>query len=113
MKPQFSPTQGRIARAVVLYLSRDGNKPWCTTDGRVESIESEPWSSLTFAGERHRLIIRLCRAVPAAIDGADLAVPGAIVAIERADWTTSGDGAVLTLDLLAIAATSLKTPPTR
>ncbi len=105
MKPQFSPTQGRIARAVVLYLSDDRNKPWCATDGCVVSIESKPWSSLTFDGERHRLIVRVGRAVPAAIDGAALAVPGAIVAVERADWTAAGDGAVLTLDLLTIAAT--------
>lgn len=70
----------------------------------VEAIESTPWASLTFAGERHHVVVRLPGATRVrAVDGADLAVAGAIIAVERADWTALAGGTLLTLDVLAIA----------
>jgi hypothetical protein len=105
MKPPFGRAQGQMIRSVVLYLSKLGDKAQIPAAIVVESVQSRPWASLTFAGEHHRLVIRLPGAAPVdVIDGSDLAVPGCIVAVERTDWTAAADGAVLTLDLLALTA---------
>lgn len=107
MIPRLSRSQGRLVRALGTYLAtwgelsmrRDGS-----THGMVlESIHSEPWTSLTFAGERHRVVVRVPAAATNPIDASALAVPGAIIAIERAAWDTVDGAARLTLDALAIA----------
>ncbi len=70
----------------------------------VETIESAPWSSLTFSGERHRLSLRLPGMGHEAfdIDFATLAVPGRITAILDAAWAVVGGDATLKLDLLEL-----------
>ncbi len=106
MKPVLTPSQGRVVRALAFYLSNDGEaRVTNAAPGMVvEQIISTPWSSLTFSGERHHLVVRLPGGAAAGeIDGAALAVPGAIVAVERAEWTDADDGPWLALDLLAIA----------
>ncbi len=77
----------------------------------VESMVSHPWSSLTFAGERHRIVVRMSRPTERtepsglkAVDGADLVVAGAIIAVERSTWLPGAGGLRLVLDLIAIAA---------
>lgn len=107
MKPQLTPNEGRIVRAIVSYLSKgseDSMRAGGSADVVIESIESTPWASLTFAGERHRLVIRLFSGtVPTGpIEARDLDGPRTIVAVERADWTAAPDGAVLVADLLTI-----------
>ena len=104
MRPLLSPDQGRIVRQLVLYLSKVGGNPPSPADVRVESVASQPWASLTFAGERHRLVVSLPGSPVPCVKAGDieLIVPRLIVAVERADWAATGDGAVLTLDLLAI-----------
>ncbi len=66
---------------------------------------SNPWSSLTFTGERHRLSLRLPGMGHAAsdIDFATLAVPGRIVAVRDAIWAVVDGDVVLKLDLLELA----------
>jgi hypothetical protein len=107
MKPVLSPSQGRVVRALAFYLSNDGEArvTIAAPDMIVEEITSGPWASLTFAGERHHLAVRLPAGAAhrGEIDGAALAVPGAIVAVERAEWTDAADGPRLALDLIAIA----------
>ena len=108
MKAQLSRSEGRLVRAIVFYLSKVGKDSVMTSDTaspRLVSIESTPWSSLTFAGERHRLIVRLPRhGAGPVVTGNDIAIPGFIVAVERAVWTMAGGAAVLTLDVLVLAA---------
>ena len=77
----------------------------------VESVVSHPWSSLTFCGERHRIVVRVRQPSGRAdlpggkpVDGADLAVAGAIIAVEQSAWLPEADGLRLTVDLIAIAA---------
>ena len=68
----------------------------------IQDIRSQPWSSLTFTGTRHRLVVRLPAgaATGGEIDGAGIALPDAIVAVERAIWA----GPQLTVDLIVIDA---------
>ncbi len=113
MTPRLTVNQGRIVRALALYLSTDSKslmKDFPDDALVVESITSRPWSSLTFAGDRHHVVVRLPRQINAdshvglTIDGTDLVVAGAIVAVEQAAWRTTTDGIRLTLQLLAITA---------
>lgn len=108
MKPHLSVSQGRVIRAIGYYLSNGGkNSMMVTGHGAavtLEAIESSPWSSLTFAGERHSIVLGLPQGMPAApIDGDDLVVPGIIFAIERQAQCATAEGTRLSLDLLAIA----------
>ena len=110
MKPHLTPRQGRIVRALGFYLSKVGKDSMTVGPSSmgmtVESVETVPWASLTFAGERHRLVVHLPGAPPTAqpIDGSDLVVPGAIVAVEGACWNATAGGTRLTIDLLAVAS---------
>ena len=117
MKPQLSPAQGRVIRALASYLSNGGKDSMTDAiavgDLVVEAVASRPWSSLTLAGTRHRLIVRLSGALRGEkpIDGDHLVVPGCLVAVERAAWTRGTDGVRLTLDLLVLAAAGDAEPP--
>ncbi len=106
MKPQLSPSQGRVVRALVATLSFDGKQMLTPGDAGgfvLEAMVSQPWASLTFAGERHHLVGRLPGGSrPVAIDSDRLAVPGAIVAVEAAVWDETADATRLTLDLLTL-----------
>ncbi len=105
MRPLLTPTQGRIVRALVLFLSKDGKKSVSVqSEGIVvEAVSSQEWASLTFSGEKHHLVVRLPADVPdIALDGTLFDLPGTIVAIEHAAWATSEAGPRLTIDLLAI-----------
>ena len=108
MKPHVNRAQGRLIRIIALYLCNLGKcSPKVGTDGVivVETIESAPWSSLTFSGERHRLSLRVpgMGNVALDIDFATLSVPGRIIAIREAAWAVSGGDAMLKLDLLELA----------
>ena len=107
MTPHLSPLQGRLLRSLALCLSNRGKDLMRgPTEGGllVEAATVAPWSSLTFAGERHHLVVRLPPGTPAsAVDSADLALPGAIVAVDTSLWSDDGSGPCLTLDLLVIA----------
>lgn len=103
MKPLSSPGQGKIVRALALFLSGEGKRLTFPADEAaivVEMIDSQPWTSLTFDGERHHVVLR-CPA-PVAIDDATFDLPGALIAVERAVWSSTGDGARLAIDLLAV-----------
>jgi len=77
-----------------------------------ESLSSRPWASITFSGERHRLVLCLPgpgaqAAVDAFLDGLggrEFALRGQILAdIETVDVQRDGDGQVrLTLEALTV-----------
>lgn len=77
-----------------------------------ESLTSRPWASITFAGERHKLVLRLPgpgaqAAVDAFLDGLadrEFALRGHIVAdIEATGIERDGDGQLrLTLEALTV-----------
>ena len=77
-----------------------------------ESLTSQPWASITFAGERHKLVLRLPgpgaqAAVDAFLDGLadrEFALRGHIVAdIEATGIERDGDGQLrLTLEALTV-----------
>lgn len=77
-----------------------------------ESLTSRPWASITFAGERHKLVLRLPgpgaqAAVDAFLDGLadrEFALRGHIVAdIEATGIERDGDGQIrLTLEALTV-----------
>ena len=104
MKPRLDASQGRLVRALALYLSKDRKN--LVSDGDpattmvIEAVASRPWSSLTFIGNRHHLVVRLPAdaAIGGEIDGAAMSLTDAIVAVEAATWT----GSRLALDLLVI-----------
>lgn len=104
MKPRLSASQGQLIRALGFHLAGRRSPAVSAAEPAliVESIVSQPWSSLTFVGERHHLVVRLASdasAVGREIDGAALGVAETIVAVEHADW----HGAQLTLGVLVIA----------
>jgi hypothetical protein len=106
MKEIFTHSQGRLLRSLVLFLSNEGKDTVAEGLGIVvEAIVSAEWASLTFTGERHRVVLRL--PAPATFrpdaDAFSPGLPGAIVAVEKLAWTAAGAGARLTIDLLVIA----------
>jgi len=108
VKPHVNRAQGRLIRIIALYLCNLCKcSPKVAADSVmvVETIESAPWSSLTFSGERHRLSLRLPGMGHDAfdIDFATLAVPGRIIAIREAAWAVVGGDAMVKLDLLELA----------
>lgn len=109
MRPILSPSQARVVRALTAILSSEGKQKLTQTgefSGFVlEDIVSQPWASLTFAGERHRIVGRLpAGGRPVAIDSDSLAVPGKIVAVEGVAWCQTAEGPRLTLAMLTLAA---------
>ncbi|MFN3370319.1 MAG: hypothetical protein ACK4Z0_02190 [Sphingomonadaceae bacterium] len=68
MRCRLSPVQAALLRAVRALL-----EDLCGDAGEVPSIivdrvESRPWASLTYVGERHELVLRLLRPLPANTD---------------------------------------------
>lgn len=104
MKPILTLSQGKLLRALVLFLSTAGKHPVAAEAIIVEAVDSRDWASLTFVGERHRIAVRLpVGTVPDSADAIALDVPGKIIAVEHADWTATDSGPRLTLEVLAIA----------
>lgn len=102
MRPLLTPSQGRVIAALALSLSDDGG---AAPRLRVEAATVEPWSSLTFGGERHRLTLRLPPdAVQRDLLAAAIDFPGGMIAIEAAVWASDGDAALVDIALLAIDA---------
>lgn len=108
MRPLLNSAQGRLIRVIGLYLRRIGK---CSLTGGVDSIiiekiESTIWSSLTFAGERQVLVLRLpgMRHATAHVDFTVLDLPARIIAVRRAAWTVANADMLLSLDLLELEA---------
>lgn len=100
MRPLLSVRQGHIIRALAAaVLDGDGAEGSIV----VERAAAHRWSSLTFVGERHEFVLRFPCACRDDLSSA-LEVPGALLAIERAEWT-AGATPVLAVALLAIDTT--------
>ena len=108
MKPSLTSLQGRLLRGLVLILSKDSKDKMMNGQVIVEEIVTSEWRSLTFSGERHRIVLRLpssARPVDFAVD--EVVLGGRIVAVERADWVAAADRTEVMLDLLTIATSSV------
>ena len=107
MKMALSPAAASLLRALLARAGIDRNRILLT------EIRSTPWHSLTFAGERHRIDLRVpgpqaaatARLLTHDLGEAEFAIPGQIVA----DIAVQGamfehpDGAVsLTIEALTV-----------
>jgi hypothetical protein len=107
MKMAMSPAAAAIVRALISRSGADRNRIL------LSEVKSTDWQSLTFAGERHRIVLRISGADCAEIaerlctglDDAELSSAGAIVAdIAVVANVATPDGATeLTIDALTIA----------
>lgn len=107
MKLAMSPAAAGLLRALLARAGVDRNRILLT------DFRSADWRSLTFAGERHRIDLRIPGPGAAAIAGlltrdlgeADFAVPGQIVADIAVDgaMVEHADGAVsLSIEALTV-----------
>jgi hypothetical protein len=79
VKRVLTESQGRVLRALVRALQPPtGRNDRHFTPVVVEAFESDEWSSLTFAGQRHRIALIVPGATVPALDGLDIV--GLIVA---------------------------------
>jgi len=102
VKLLLTSQQGLLIRELSRCLASHHSIGWPPVGLILETIESWPWSSLTFTGERHHIVVRLPTNAPTLgtnVESSRLEIAGSIVAVEHAAW----DGPRLTIDLLTIA----------
>lgn len=100
MKRILTESQGRLLRALIRVLAPppvDRQFPPIV----VESFDSADWASLTFAGQRHRIVLVVPGTIVPALDG--LEVAGDIVAEARIVATAAAADCVsLTIAVLMV-----------
>ena len=114
MRPVLTRLQGAVLRALTAEIAgKDEPSAKQESTSRqtpsiiVESFDSIDWASLTFAGQRHRIVLR-CTAEAArraaVLDAADLAIAGSIVAefCVITSQHTAGVTVGLTIEVLTI-----------